>query len=136
MLRPSFLAACAHELTALAAEAAAPLLVGLPVLDGDRPRNAAALCVGGEVVARYDKRLLPNYGVFDETRTFAAGRKPLALDAGGALVSVTICEDIWLPGPERGRGCRRRDRDREPLRVAVPPGQGRVARADAADPRT
>jgi NAD+ synthase (glutamine-hydrolysing) len=99
VLRPSFLAACARELEALAAEAAAPLLVGLPVLDGDRPRNAAALCVGGAVVARYDKRLLPNYGVFDETRTFAPGRKALALDARGALVAITICEDIWLPGP-------------------------------------
>ena len=51
------------------------------------------------MVARYDKRLLPNYGVFDETRTFEPGRRPLALDARGALVSVTICEDIWLPGP-------------------------------------
>ncbi len=99
VLRPSFLAACARELDALAAEAAAPLLVGVPVLDGDRPRNAAALCVGGQVVARYDKRELPNYGVFDETRTFAAGRRPLAVDVAGALVSVTICEDVWLPGP-------------------------------------
>jgi NAD+ synthase (glutamine-hydrolysing) len=99
VLRPSFLAACARELEALAAEAAAPLLVGVPVLDGDRPRNAAALCVGGRVVARYDKRELPNYGVFDETRTFAAGRRPLAVDVAGALVSVTICEDVWLPGP-------------------------------------
>ncbi len=99
VLRPSFLAACARELEALAAEASAPLLVGVPVLDGDRPRNAAALCVGGQVVARYDKRELPNYGVFDETRTFAAGRRPLAVDVAGALVSVTICEDVWLPGP-------------------------------------
>jgi NAD+ synthase (glutamine-hydrolysing) len=99
VLRPSFLAACAAELEALAAEVTTPLLVGLPVLDGDRPRNAAALCVGGTVVARYDKRELPNYGVFDENRTFAAGRRPLALDARGALVSVTICEDIWVPGP-------------------------------------
>jgi NAD+ synthase (glutamine-hydrolysing) len=99
VLRPSFLAACARELDALAAEAAAPLLVGVPVLDGDRPRNSAALCVGGQVVARYDKRELPNYGVFDETRTFAAGRRPLAVDVAGALVSVTICEDVWLPGP-------------------------------------
>jgi NAD+ synthase (glutamine-hydrolysing) len=99
VLRRSFLAACAAELEALAAEVTTPLLVGVPALDGDRPRNAAALCVGGTVVARYDKRELPNYGVFDETRTFAPGRRPLALDARGALVSVTICEDIWLPGP-------------------------------------
>jgi NAD+ synthase (glutamine-hydrolysing) len=99
VLRPSFLAACARELRALAAEAALPLLVGLPVLDGDRPRNSAALCLDGEVVARYDKRELPNYSVFDETRTFAAGRHPLAIDVAGSLVALTICEDVWLPGP-------------------------------------
>ena len=29
------------------------------------PRNAAALLYGGEVVVRYHKRHLPNYGVFD-----------------------------------------------------------------------
>jgi NAD+ synthase (glutamine-hydrolysing) len=99
VLRPSFLAACARELRALAAEAALPLVVGVPVLDGDRPRNAAVLCLGGEVVARYDKRELPNYSVFDETRTFAPGRRPLAIDVGGSLVALTICEDVWLPGP-------------------------------------
>ncbi|MEO9174779.1 MAG: NAD+ synthase, partial [Gaiellales bacterium] len=99
VLRPSFLAACARELRALAAEAALPVLVGVPVLDGDRARNAAALCLGGEVVARYDKRELPNYSVFDETRTFAPGRRPLAIDVAGSLVALTICEDVWLPGP-------------------------------------
>src|SRR3954470_1325042 len=34
------------------------------------PRNAAALLHGGEVVVRYYKRHLPNYGVFDEARYF------------------------------------------------------------------
>jgi NAD+ synthase (glutamine-hydrolysing) len=98
VLRPSFLATCARELDALAAEAALPVLVGVPVLDGDRPRNSAALCLDGRVAARYDKRELPNYSVFDETRTFAAGQSPLALDVAGALVALTICEDVWLPG--------------------------------------
>ena len=131
---PELPAACARGSSALAAEAAAPLLVGLPVLDGDRPRNAAALCVGGEVVARYDKRLLPNYGVFDETRTFAAGRGR-SPSTRAARSSLTICEDIWLPAPQRGRGAAGATVDREPLRLALPPRQGRVARADAAHPR-
>ncbi len=51
-------------------------------------------------MARYDKRELPNYGVFDEERTFSAGRRNLVFEVGGALADAQICEDIWLPdGP-------------------------------------
>ncbi|MFM9036576.1 MAG: NAD+ synthase, partial [Actinomycetota bacterium] len=66
--------------------------------------NAAAICHRGRVVHRYYKNLLPNYSVFDEERYFTPGDD--AADAatiyriGGALVGVTICEDIWSPvGP-------------------------------------
>ena len=109
VLRPSFLAACARELDALAAEAAAPLLVGLPVLDGDRPRNAAALCVGGEVVARYDKRdaaelrrLRRDAHVRGRAQAARARRR------AARSSSVTICEDIWLPGPSEAAAPRAR----------------------------
>ena len=100
VLRPSFLAACRREAEALAAAVEVPLLAGLPWLDGDRVRNSVALCAGGELAARYDKRELPNYGVFDEERTFSPGRGALAVRLGEAVCGVTICEDIWLPdGP-------------------------------------
>jgi NAD+ synthase (glutamine-hydrolysing) len=100
VLRPSFLAACRREAEALAAAVEIPLLAGLPWLDGDRVRNSVALCTGGELMARYDKRELPNYGVFDEERTFSPGRGALAVRLGEAVCGVTICEDIWLPdGP-------------------------------------
>src|SRR3954451_2375117 len=100
LFRPAFLNACRREAEALAAEVSIPLLVGCPWLDGDRVRNSALLCSGGEIVARYDKRELPNYGVFDEERTFSAGRRNLVVEAGGALADAEICEDIWLPdGP-------------------------------------
>ena len=66
--------------------------------------NAAAICHRGRIVHRYYKNLLPNYSVFDEERYFTPGDD--AADAatiyriGGALVGVTICEDIWSPvGP-------------------------------------
>jgi NAD+ synthase (glutamine-hydrolysing) len=100
VLRTGFLAACRREVEALAGEIEVPLLVGTPWLDGDRVRNAAALLAGGRVVARYAKQELPNYGVFDEQRTFAPGAEPLVLDIGGVHCATTICEDIWLPdGP-------------------------------------
>jgi NAD+ synthase (glutamine-hydrolysing) len=63
--------------------------------------NAAAVITGGEVIGVYHKVLLPNYGVFDEDRYFAAGLEPDRIfTIGQAPVGVSICEDIWLPdGP-------------------------------------
>jgi NAD+ synthase (glutamine-hydrolysing) len=63
--------------------------------------NAAALCAGGRVRGIYHKRLLPNYGVFDEQRWFRPGTEPLVLyRISGAAVAVTVCEDLWFPdGP-------------------------------------
>jgi NAD+ synthase (glutamine-hydrolysing) len=51
------------------------------------------------VQAVYRKRFLPNYGVFDEERYFASGRDLVLLRLGESLVGVTICEDMWQPGP-------------------------------------
>src|ERR671938_1935599 len=60
--------------------------------------NACALASGGEVLHRYHKRYLPNYGVFDENRYFREGSGAPILDLGDALVGVSVCEDIWYPG--------------------------------------
>ena len=45
------------------------------------------------------KRFLPNYGVFDEYRYFAPGDGLYLFEHGETLVGVTICEDMWQPGP-------------------------------------
>jgi NAD+ synthase (glutamine-hydrolysing) len=42
---------------------------------------------------------LPNYGVFDEVRYFQAGDQPALVEVDGVLVGLTICEDVWQPGP-------------------------------------
>jgi NAD+ synthase (glutamine-hydrolysing) len=47
----------------------------------------------------YAKHYLPNYGVFDEHRYFAAGRDLVLLRLGDTSLGLTICEDIWQPGP-------------------------------------
>jgi NAD+ synthase (glutamine-hydrolysing) len=60
--------------------------------------NACALVSGGEVLHRYHKRYLPNYGVFDENRYFREGSGAPVLRLDGALLGVSICEDIWYPG--------------------------------------
>ena len=49
--------------------------------------------------AVYRKRFLPNYGVFDEDRYFAPGRDLVLLELGETLVGLTVCEDMWQPGP-------------------------------------
>jgi NAD+ synthase (glutamine-hydrolysing) len=58
--------------------------------------NAAAILAGGEVVDVYQKKLLPNYGVFDEARYFSVGDDEIVVHlVGGVRCGVTICEDIW-----------------------------------------
>jgi NAD+ synthase (glutamine-hydrolysing) len=51
------------------------------------------------VHAVYSKQFLPNYGVFDEHRYFAEGRDLVVLRLGEVLIGITICEDVWQPGP-------------------------------------
>ena len=51
---------------------------------------------GGEVVVRYYKRHLPNYGVFDEARYFVPGTELPVVRLHGIDVALTICEDLWV----------------------------------------
>jgi NAD+ synthase (glutamine-hydrolysing) len=99
LLRPGFIRAAERTLVEVARSARGIVaLVGYPHYDRDL-YNACAVCSGGEVKAIYRKRFLPNYGVFDEDRYFAPGDDLLLLEHGKTLVGVTICEDMWQPGP-------------------------------------
>jgi NAD+ synthase (glutamine-hydrolysing) len=60
-----------------------------------RARNVVSVCHGGAVVASYAKHHLPNYGVFDEFRTFLPGTDNLIVRIGGIDCGVMICEDLW-----------------------------------------
>jgi NAD+ synthase (glutamine-hydrolysing) len=73
-------------------------LVGYAEADGF-VHNALGVLADGEVKASYTKMLLPNYGVFDERRYFEPGPSPALIEVGGRIVGLTICEDIWFPGP-------------------------------------
>ena len=62
--------------------------------------NTAAVVADRRVIARYSKWVLPNYGVFDESRYFHPGRQVALMTIRGVAVAVSICEDIWSPdGP-------------------------------------
>jgi NAD+ synthase (glutamine-hydrolysing) len=58
-------------------------------------RNAAALIRDGKIVAKYFKRLLPYYDVFEDDRYFEAGSESVVWEISGKRVGITICEDAW-----------------------------------------
>src|SRR6476661_5492040 len=99
LIKTSFLRAAGERLEELA-EAAQDVvaLVGYPQLRDD-VYNACAVLAGGDVQAVYQKMYLPNYGVFDEQRYFQQGTEPALIDIDGIPIGLTICEDIWQPGP-------------------------------------
>ena len=68
-------------------------------LDSRHAYNATAVLADGRVQAVYRKNRLPNYAVFDEQRYFVPGAEPASIDVGGLTVGLTICEDVWQPGP-------------------------------------
>jgi NAD+ synthase (glutamine-hydrolysing) len=73
-------------------------LVGFPARLGANTFNAAAVLADGRLAAVYRKIHLPNYGVFDEQRYFAAGDKAGLIELGALRVGLTICEDGWVAG--------------------------------------
>ncbi|MBA2794750.1 MAG: NAD(+) synthase, partial [Thermoleophilaceae bacterium] len=99
LLKTGFLDAAGEALEELAGKTQGIVaLVGFPERSDD-VYNAAAVLSGGEVQAVYRKMFLPNYGVFDEQRYFQSGSEPALIEVDGILVGLTICEDIWEPGP-------------------------------------
>jgi NAD+ synthase (glutamine-hydrolysing) len=99
LLKRHFLAANVRALEEIAREVHDIVaLVGYAEADGF-VHNALGVLADGEVKASYTKMLLPNYGVFDERRYFEPGPSPALMDVNGRIVGLTICEDIWFPGP-------------------------------------
>lgn len=61
--------------------------------------NSASVLADGKLVATCHKQHLPNYGVFDERRYFAPGEGHAVVEVRGVPLGITICEDLWTPGP-------------------------------------
>ena len=93
-----------------------------PVATGSPTRPPCAPAAGCAGIWR--KRFLPNYGVFDEQRWFLPGTEaPTLFGIAGALVGVSICEDVWFDdGPVARPGARRGRRGGEPERLPLQPG--------------
>ncbi|HZG63360.1 MAG TPA: NAD+ synthase [Rubrobacteraceae bacterium] len=99
LLRPSFIRDNQRALEEFAGEVpeGVAAAIGFVDLNGDL-YNACAVISGGEILHRYHKRYLPNYGVFDENRYFREGLGAPILKVGRNLVGLSVCEDIWYPG--------------------------------------
>ncbi len=107
-LRPSFQDAVRVTLVTLAQTLATSGFGELVVIVGTlernddnsspHPLNAAAVVFDGRLHGNYAKHHLPNYGVFDEARYFAAGQSPLFVDLPQARLAIAICEDLWQDG--------------------------------------
>jgi NAD+ synthase (glutamine-hydrolysing) len=100
LLREHFLEDARTALAELAGSAEGlTAIVGFPERTTDGLYNAAAVLADGRVGSIYRKVHLPNYGVFDEQRYFRAGERGAVIDVAGRPVGLTVCEDLWKPGP-------------------------------------
>jgi len=75
------------------------VVIGYPSPGPDGLHNSASLIRDGAIVATYHKQHLPNYSVFDEKRYFQAGSEVVVVQIRGVPMAITICEDLWQPGP-------------------------------------
>ena len=99
LLKPAFLEEAGAALEDLATQTRGIVaLVGFPER-ADDVYNSAAVLADGEVAAVYRKMYLPNYGVFDEQRYFQSGAEAGIFELNGIPIGISICEDIWEPGP-------------------------------------
>ena len=112
-LRASFIQACDDAVNQVAQALAGlkdlMVVVGTPAMVGNGVRtksvavqqlcNAARVLSGGQVIASYAKRELPNYQVFDERRYFTPGLDACVFEVGGVKVGLLICEDAWFDAP-------------------------------------
>jgi NAD+ synthase len=90
--------AAVEELARDTADGGPAILMGAPWVEGGKLYNAMLLLDGGIIAGRTFKVDLPNYGVFDEKRVFAAGPAPRPLTVRGVQLGVPVCEDIWKQG--------------------------------------
>ena len=71
------------------------VLIGYPEYTDDTIYNAATVLRDGEELARYRKKLLPNYSVFDEERYFDSGKDSAVFRIKDIRLGINICEDVW-----------------------------------------
>jgi len=59
--------------------------------------NAALVAVDGELFFAHRKLNLPNYGLFEERKYFAPGKRVPVFKLNDFMIAVFICNDLWHP---------------------------------------
>ena len=96
LLKESFLKQCDKNLKKISRYTKGlTAIIGFAEKKGKAIYNSAALLSDGKHVGTYRKMLLPNYGVFDEKRYFHESNSPVRFRLKGAMLGITICEDLW-----------------------------------------
>src|SRR5918997_1512104 len=87
LMRPSFIEENMRALNEFAGQVPEDMVAAVGFVDlAPDLYNACAVVSGGEVLHRYHKHYLPNYGVFAENRYFREGSGAPLVDLGGNLV--------------------------------------------------
>jgi predicted amidohydrolase len=74
------------------------IVAGLVMESSDhRLYNSALYFSNGSVLHRHDKVYLPTYGLFEEGKHFARGRRLRAFDNAFTRAGILICEENWHP---------------------------------------
>ena len=71
------------------------IVLGFPEIYSNQLYNSAALLRDGQVLKRYRKHALPNYGVFDEKRYFTEHSEICMFTIKNTVIGLSICEDVW-----------------------------------------
>jgi len=99
VLKKAYQAAIRQSVDALVedtADGGPGLIIGAPWIIDDKLYNCALLLDGGKLIAVRAKHELPNYGVFDEKRVFAAGPLSGPVQFRGVRLGLMVCEDMWF----------------------------------------
>lgn len=119
LLQDALLEACLSalkELCVFSASYKMPVIVGVPLKNGDSLYNTAVVLYGGEILGVVPKAYIANYGEFYEKRWFASGSgaSETTISLFGKTVpfgkllfrlnhcctmGIEICEDIWVTVP-------------------------------------
>jgi NAD+ synthase (glutamine-hydrolysing) len=86
-----------QELANITCKYECALVVGGIWCEDEQLFNVAFWLEDGAIQRIFRKISLPNDGVFDERRTFAASVESEIMEWRGLRISVIICEDMWHP---------------------------------------
>ena len=99
LLRPDFIKNANQAVSDIAkAVQGIDIVLGFPELYDGNLYNSAAILRDGQILTRYRKNVLPNFGVFDEQRYFKSADQISLFSVKGHSIALTICEDIWQKG--------------------------------------